>query len=167
MEKAGDATIWDLLTAIGLQRLYELPIVSEIEAILNGDGADFIKSVLQTGLLFNPVTWPIGLLWKGFDLLSAFKDENGSWDVLIEFLHLDALKNTFLDDCSRIYNKLSGFGNWLVNQVRSALNLLNPVNVANKVVISMKSQNITLSDVGAYLKNSTFHSLIGGLLGSH
>lgn len=166
LAKAGDADAWDLITAIGLQGLHEMPIVSEIEALLNGDGADFVKSALQTGLLFNPVTWPIGLLWKGFDILSAFKDENGSWDVLIEFLHLTDLRDAFEDACNWLYNKLSGFGTWLGDQVKSALNFLNPVTAAQKAVSYVKENNITLSDVGSYFKNSTLFNLTGGLLGS-
>lgn len=130
----GDATNFDFFKAITLESLHKFPIVAEIEALLNGDGAGFVKACLQDGLLFNPVTWPIALLWKGFDILSGFKDENGSWDVLIDFLHLEDLKNSFGEACTYLYNELSGFGSWLADKVREGLNSINPLNVAGDVL---------------------------------
>lgn len=131
--KKGDADGWDFLTAVGLESLHHFPIVAEIEALVNGDSKGFVKALIQDGLLFNPATWPIAMVWKGFDILSAFKDENEDWDVLIKFLHLEELKAAFTDACNYLYNQLSGFGTWLAGKIREGLNAINPVNVAGDI----------------------------------
>ena len=140
--KKGDADGWDFIKAIGIESLHHFPIIAELEALIKGDNAGFVKALIQDGLLFNPATWPISMLWKGFDVLSKFKDENEGWDVLIKFLRLDELKNAFVDACSYLYNQLSGFGSWLAGKIREGLNAINPVNVAGDIVNFIGSRTV-------------------------
>lgn len=144
LAKKGDADAWDFATALTGEAAHELPIVAEIEALLNGDGKDFILECLQTGLLFNFVTWPIGLIWKGFDILTKFKDENDEYDVLLDFLGLGELSKGFEEACDLLYDKLSGFGEWLGGKVKSAFmnSNLNPVNLG----VNAASSFLGLSD---------------------
>lgn len=132
--KKGEATGWDLLKALVLEGMHEMPIIAEIEALLNGDGAEFIKSMLQTGLLFNPITWPIGLLWKGFDILERFKDENDSWETVMNFLGLNKLtdaaerfKNWIQEGIDNIRNfsisgAVSNLGSWISDKTGFSFN---------------------------------------------
>lgn len=132
--KKGEATGWDLLKALVLESMHEMPIIAEIEALLNGDGAEFIKSMLQTGLLFNPITWPIGLLWKGFDILERFKDENDSWETVMNFLGLNKLtdaaerfKNWIQEGIDNIRNfsisgAVSNLGSWISDKTGFSFN---------------------------------------------
>jgi len=161
LAEKGEADTWTFAKAVLGESLHEFPIVAEIEALLKGDGKDFILECLQTGLLFNPITWPIGLLWKGFDILSKFKDENGEWDVLVEFLGLGKLKEGFEEACDWLYEKLSGFGGWLGEQIKSALSNLNPANAAVNLYSYAKGLN---QDQENSLRERLSTTWIGGLL---
>lgn len=163
LAKKGDANAWDFAAAIMGETAHEMPIIAEIEALLNGDGKDFLLECLQTGLIFNPYTWPIGILWKGFDIFSKFKDENDEYAILLDFLGLGELSKGFEEACDLLYDKLSGFGEWLGGKVKSAFmnSNLNPVNLGVNLASSVYGLN---SEKESALRTRLSDSIFGDWL---
>ena len=125
--QGGDADFGDLLRTLIVEGLKSLPIIGEISALLSGDGAEFIKKLIQDGFTLNPLTWPLGLLWKGFDILLDFKDENGSWDTILNFLGIDKLTEV-----------ADTFYSWIQKAI-DLINTVNPITVGTNVGSSIGS----------------------------
>jgi len=146
LAKKGDAKGWDLISAFAGEALHKFPIIAEIEALLEGDAAGFIRSVIQDGLLFNPITWPIGLLFKGFDILNKFRDENGSWDTVLNFTGLGELVEKGRQFFEWIQQALQGLGSLSVEGVANAAGRW----ISDGAASLLGSVNIPSFDMGGF-----------------
>ena len=80
---------------------------------------------------------------------------------MIDFLHLEELRNSFTEACNYLYERLSGFGPWLADKVREGLNAINPMNVAGDIA------NYISSSRGGRTQDKYGGSFISKLLPSY